>query len=124
MSSVVRIVRLETGFVSYGTRYPKGTNYTYDNMTLQTVAVGVWLERRGEVYPAVLHWVQTMPRVGGWPEVLCSTYGGTALFENVTSLLSVADMAALLTALPRLPIIDHIRHDQMDEWLVKAAGGI
>lgn len=124
MTSVIEIIKLETGFVSYGPRYPRGSNYTYDNMTLRTVTVGVRLRRSGEVFPAVLHWVQTMPRVGGWPEVLCYTHDGAALYENVTSLLSVAGMAALMAALPRLPVIDYIRHDQLDGWLIKAAGGM
>lgn len=119
MSSVVRIVKLEVGFVSYAD-YPA---YSAASPS-RKVMVGVWLEKQGHRYPAILRWTQPICEAGCWPEPMTTIFRGYTCYSGVDRLLSVADMAVLLAALPRLPIIDHIRHDQLDEWLAKAAGGI
>lgn len=119
MNNVARIVKLETGFVSYA-KYP-----AYSAISpAQKVMVGVWLEKLGRRYPAVIRWTQPIAEIGCWPEPMVTVFSGYVCYSGVDRLLSVADMAALMTALPRLPVIDYIRHDQLNDWLVNAAGGM
>ena len=122
MSSVARIVKLETGFVSY-VRYTACKTSVCTPSKDQKVAIGVWLEARGRRYPAILRWTRSFDEVGGWPEPQVTIFDNGLHYSSHSSRLSVADMAALMAALPRLPVIDYIRHDQLDDWLVKAAGG-